>query len=73
MKKRRGKLRLYVWENVLCDYTCGVMFALAYSMDEARELCKKSADGGSWVDEQLAAEPVVHENEPYGLAVWGGG
>jgi len=32
------QLKLYVWEDVLCDYSCGVMFALAYDEDEARRL-----------------------------------
>ena len=32
------KLRLFVWEGVLRDYTSGVAFALAYSADHARRL-----------------------------------
>lgn len=35
-------LKLYVWENVLCDYSCGVMFALAHDVDEARREVIKS-------------------------------
>lgn len=31
-----GKLKLYVWEDVLCNYSCGIMFALAHDVDEAR-------------------------------------
>lgn len=35
-------LKLYVWEDVLCgDLTSGIMFALAGSADEARELIIK--------------------------------
>lgn len=33
-----NSLKLYVWENVLTDYTSGIMFALATSVEEAREL-----------------------------------
>ncbi len=29
---------LYVWEDVFCDYTCGIAFAIASSPDEARKL-----------------------------------
>lgn len=36
------QLRLYVWENVLCDYSCGIMFALAHGVDEARREVLKS-------------------------------
>lgn len=36
------QLKLYIWEDVLCDYTCGVMFALAHNEDEARRLVLKS-------------------------------
>jgi len=35
--KKPARLRLYVWEGVLTDYTSGVMFALASSPARARE------------------------------------
>lgn len=28
-------MKLYVWENVLCDWTCGIAFALAPNKEEA--------------------------------------
>lgn len=31
-------LKLFVWENVLRDYTAGIAFALAHDADEARRL-----------------------------------
>jgi hypothetical protein len=63
-------LKLYVWEDVLADYTSGIMFALARSESEARELILKNC---SFVpDEDLAKEPKVYET-PIGFAVWGGG
>jgi hypothetical protein len=34
----RKNLKLYVWEDVLCDWTCGIAFALASSEAEARRL-----------------------------------
>lgn len=64
------KLRLYVWENVLKDYSCGGMFALARSADEARRLLiKKCAYIPS---SDLALEPKCIET-PEGFVVWGGG
>jgi hypothetical protein len=30
------KLSLFVWENVLTDYTSGIMFAYAENIDEAK-------------------------------------
>jgi hypothetical protein len=35
-------LKLYVWEDVLCDYTCGMAVALAHNEDEARSLLVKA-------------------------------
>lgn len=39
--KKKKQLFLYVWENVLSDYTSGIAFALAESEEEARKLVKK--------------------------------
>lgn len=33
-------MKLYVWENVLVDYTPGLMVALANSIEEARAMLK---------------------------------
>jgi len=66
-------LSLYVWENVLCDYTCGVMFALAHDAEEARQLIR-ATEIGSWgaADADLGKSPEVI-TEPMGFAVYGGG
>jgi hypothetical protein len=64
-----GPLRLYVWEGVLTDYTSGVMFALAHSVEEARDLIRAMGSGATL---DLAQEPRVVE-APEGFAVWGGG
>ena len=39
------KLKLFVWEGVLSDYTDGIMFALAHTEEEAREMIVKEWDG----------------------------
>jgi len=58
------KLKLYVWENVLREYTCGVMFALAYSVADARKLIIKkegwSKDSPGF--NELTAKPRVVKN-----------
>lgn len=66
----RKKLKLYVWQNVLTDYTDGVMFALATSPEEARKLLLA---GTSYLPkEDLDKEPDVYET-PVAFSVWGGG
>lgn len=37
-------LKLYIWEDVLSDYTPGIAFALAENREEARQLCLESFD-----------------------------
>ena len=72
--KKKNNLKLYVWENVLMDYTSGVMFALARSPDHARKLCLK--EYGPFVSDRvrndLKAEPLV-VTRPKGFTVSGGG
>lgn len=68
--KRKPKLKLYVWENVLTDYTDGMMCALATSPEQARKLLLKRC---SYIPEnQLAEEPKV-VSKPEAFLVWGGG
>ena len=63
-------LKLFVWEEVLTDYTDGVMFALAENVQEARAKIKEHT---SYVpDNDLEKEPKVYESS-VGFAVWGGG
>ena len=66
MKK---KLKLFVWENVLRDYTPGMMVALAHDVEEARTLLRAKV-GYNTCD--LNAEPQVVE-EPAAFYVSGGG
>lgn len=68
-------LKLYVWEDVLEDWSAGVMFALAQDADHARELIRLRAGNGigphSHLHVDLAREPRVIE-QPEGFVVWGG-
>lgn len=65
-------LKLFVWEDVCCDYTAGIMFALAESPAEARIELLKECD---YIDsEDLAKEPEEWDmNVPRASVTWGGG
>ena len=65
----RKKLKLYVWEDVLRDYTSGIAFALAESPEEARELVIKKLGGNH---EDLCDSPKCIETKE-GFYVYGGG
>ena len=65
------RIKLYVWHNCLTDYTDGVMFALAESVEEAREKILEDCDLSSVVTD-LKAEPSVY-TKTIGFTVWGGG
>ena len=67
---QRPALKLYVWTNVLCDYTCGVAFALASSVEEARQLVSESL-GYEVAD--FDRDPDVITDAAYGKSVYGGG
>jgi len=70
MKKR---LKLFVWEDVLCDYTSGIMFALAYDVEGARKSILSKMDYDSTtVKNDLTKEPLVI-TKVEGFMCWGGG
>jgi hypothetical protein len=41
-----ANLKLYVWDHVLSDYTDGIMFSLATSVEEAKDLILSEIRGG---------------------------
>ena len=65
-----NKLKLYVWENTLCVYTSGIMFALAYDEKEARRLIKETDPD---IDDSDFREEAIVITNPRGFTVWGGG
>lgn len=68
----RKKLRLYVWEHVLIDYSEGIMFALASSKEEAKSLIlAKMGYDSSTAKSDLQSEPRIIE-QAEGFAIWGG-
>lgn len=64
------KLKLYVWQNVLRDYTAGIMFAYATSPAHARNLLL--ADCNYLPQGDLAKEPEVFDTA-VAFSLWGGG
>lgn len=70
-----GTLKLYIWKDVLEDYTSGIIFAMAYTLAQARKVVVDNAD--DWARESVASavmgdKPEVHET-PYGFYIRGGG
>lgn len=68
----RKKMKLFVWDGVLTDYTSGIMFAVAASVEEARvkllEVCEYIPK------DDLRREPAVYDcSEPVAYVCWGGG
>lgn len=65
-----AELRLFVWTGVLCDYTEGVMFALAHNVDEARALLLA---GCEYLPENDLAKTPDEYTAPFAMDIWGGG
>ena len=68
-------LKLYVWRDVLCDYSCGMIVAMAHDVTEARSVVI-SCCAEEWAKEDLIREievaPEVHL-DPCGVYSYGGG
>ena len=66
------EMKLYLWHDVLCDYTAGMAFAVAHSVEEARGLLVASE--AYWGSSDLKSDPEVHElDQPFCAYVHGGG
>lgn len=52
----RKNYKLFLWENVLSDWTEGVAFAIARNSEEARDIICKDAE---CIRDDLQDEPVV--------------
>jgi hypothetical protein len=50
--------KVYVWEGVLCDYTCGMVVVVAESLEEAHDCLRRQF--AEWaVMEIMTEEPQV--------------
>ena len=74
-------MKLFVWRNVLCDYTCGIAVALATNVEEARSVILRDMSTKEqryhWYQEELENEiakpPDKVVNRPFGIHCRGGG
>ena len=67
------KLKLFVWYNIRSDYTPGIAFALAYTVEEARQQIKKKSNVWEWrtYEHELMFKPNIY-TKPFGFWMSGG-
>lgn len=70
-------LKLFIWKNVLTDYTSGIAFALAENAEEARKIIfakfeKEEQYLSDTLKADLSDEPEMIDTKG-GFYVWGGG
>lgn len=65
------KLKMYVWEDVLTDYTSGLVCILASSLEEALEQAREEFP--SYVVEGFAGHEYQVYEKPKAVYVYGGG
>jgi hypothetical protein len=64
-------MKLYIWRNVFTDYTSGIAFAMAKSLEDARACLEKTRQ--SWEPIEWTRPPDEIHDEPFGDHTWGGG
>jgi hypothetical protein len=65
-------MKLYLWRDVLRDYSAGMAFAIAGNVNEARGMLAATGEFHNAGD--LAKEPEEHSlDEPFCALVHGGG
>lgn len=65
-------MKLFVWEGVLTDYTSGIMFAIAETVEEARASLLKKCD--YIPDYDLNKQPSEFDlSRSVAFVCWGGG
>lgn len=66
---KKKKLKMYVWEDVLTDYTSGMAVALAENVEQALRLFKKKAGH----DLELPISKMKKITKPEAFYQYGGG
>jgi hypothetical protein len=68
-------LKIFLWDGINCDYTCGMAVAQACSVEHALEIfrwCQNfSFFGGS--EEDVMQYEVIDPSKPFGTGAYGGG
>ena len=54
-------MKLYVWENALCDYSCGMIICIAENLDDARNAWRKEFK--KWMKTEIMNDPIVYDLE----------
>jgi hypothetical protein len=67
------RLKLFVWQDVLVDWTSGIIFALAENENQAREMVVANYSGTTEIVCREMGKPPEVYDEPVGFALWGGG
>lgn len=66
-------MKVFIAENVLCDYTCGMIVVIASDKERAIEIVKKKFD---WITQKRIPKELKEislEEEEQVFYVWGGG
>ena len=66
-------LKLYVWEDVLTDYTSGMVCILAKDLEDAKEVFMKKYPDDGYVLKNFFGEEHEVITEPEAFYVYGGG
>ena len=65
-------MKLFIWEDVLCDYTCGMAVVYAEDEEAAKRLMEEKFP--HYVRKQLPfSEVQVYEDEECAFYTYGGG
>ena len=62
--------KMYVWEDVLCDWSCGMIVAYAESVEQAREIVRKEHE--EYIYAETHRDPIEISG-PAAFYVYGGG
>lgn len=66
-----SKLKMFVWHDVLTDYTSGMVCILAHNFEEAIAIAKQ--DFPTFIVEDFVGKEYQVYDTPHGEYVYGGG
>lgn len=69
----RRQLKLFVWENVLTDYTAGMVCIYAYDLEHAKKVFLKKFKDEQYVLDNFFGQPHVVITKADAFYVYGGG
>ena len=71
MDKEVEQLKMFIWENVLTDYTSGMVAIYAKDLEHALEIARKKFD--NYIVEDFAGKTYTVVTKPDAFYVYGGG